>query len=209
MMKYSLILITTILMNVCYFCCNEKDIQHIEFVSYNLRDTLYNFIDETGTFNHGTNKTVYSVDIALNSKDTLISFWAAGTILATDYPFNDSRFLLQLRNKPHLIRHPNWMQLYDSLVVSNQDFVPLGAYAIDSMRYVSITYRNLKNHNLINLGEQLDTSIYNDLYSELKDQQSKYIDDDTKPFVKIYKIVNKDSLALLFHDNLSHLFNIK
>ena len=48
-----------------------------------------------------------------------------------------------------------------------------------------------------------------DLYSELKDQQSKYIDDDTMPFVKIYKIVNKDSLALLFHDNLSHLFNIK
>lgn len=165
----------------------------IQFINYDsLRDSLINFMSQGRKYHNDEGKTIYTIEFSKYKQDTLISFWAFYDILDFDFPFYDSRFILETDKNMNLLQQSDWMKLYESIVGKISDNTLYGAVEINDSSVLSITMREgIEMMDVINTSK-FDTTTFNHYKVHIRG------DDDRMPVIKIYQYNKKGGLRLRY-----------
>ena len=162
-----------------------------------LDDSLRHFINTVDRLPNRNGVTVYSVDVSKHNDDTLVSFWAFHSVLYSDSPFNDSRFLFELAQETSRGRdllsvyNGRWDKMQSMVVGESIDFVQYGAKELNDSSVIALTIRYECDAAWERVFTQLDKNVFN------ANQLCALGDDDRLPTVKVYRYDSKTGLELI------------
>lgn len=202
MMKLIITLSIIGLLVNCQYCVRNESmtlshnsesryIQERLFYNDVIEDSLGSFIKYVGpqAYSH----TVYTIDFARYKSDTLISFMAyKHVLLDSTYFFVDSRALLEIKKDPHILTNFEWVSLNESINGKPLNFRLEGTREINDSNLIVITSRNVRNVKQFAINPVLNQELIDKYTMKLIEE------DDRKPYINIYKYVNKDSLQLMY-----------